>query len=164
MVEHDGSSLKSNSKAKGKGKKKNDKKGKGKAEYLAPKAGIMKQKFQGTCYNCDQPGHRAANCKMPKRVNPRQANMVNDNVDMIDMVSDVNAMISEVNLVGSNNSGWWVDTGATHHVCVNKSMFHSFRAVDNGEKLYMGNSATADIKGEGDVIMKMTSEKELDRG
>ncbi|GKG49593.1 hypothetical protein Tco_0518367, partial [Tanacetum coccineum] len=25
-------------------------------------------------------------------------------------------------------------------------MFHSFRAVDNGQKLYMGNSATADIK------------------
>ncbi|GKB24442.1 retrovirus-related pol polyprotein from transposon TNT 1-94 [Tanacetum coccineum] len=160
MVEHAGSSLKSNSKAKGNGKK-NDKKGKGKAEYLAPKAGIVKQKFQGTCYNYDQPGHRAANCKMPKRVNPRQANMVNDNMDMIAMVSDVIAMISEVNLVGSNNSGWWVDTGATRHVCADKSMFHSFRAVDNGEKLYMGNSATVDIKGEGDVILKMTSEKEL---
>ncbi|GKF63810.1 hypothetical protein Tco_0187258, partial [Tanacetum coccineum] len=105
--------------------------------------------------------HHAAHCKMPKRVNPRQANMVNDNVDMIDMVSDIIAMISEVNLVGSNNNGWWVDTGATHHVCADKSMFHSFRAVDNGEKLYMGNSATTDIKGEGDVILKMTSDKEL---
>ncbi|GJV82426.1 retrovirus-related pol polyprotein from transposon TNT 1-94 [Tanacetum coccineum] len=141
--------------------RKNDKKGKGKSEYLAPKAGIVKQKFQGTCYNCDQPGHRAANCKMPKRVNPRQANMVDENVDMIAMVSDVCAMISEVNLVGTNNSGWWIDTGATRHVCADKSMFHSFRAVDNGQKLYMGNSATADIKGEGDVILKMTSEKEL---
>ncbi|GJX69899.1 hypothetical protein Tco_0307070 [Tanacetum coccineum] len=84
-----------------------------------------------------------------------------NNMDMIAMVSEVITMISEVNLVGSNNSGWWVDTGATHHVCAGKSMFHSFRTVDNGEKLYMGNSATADIKGEGDVILKMTSEKEL---
>ncbi|GKB98748.1 pol polyprotein [Tanacetum coccineum] len=80
--------------------------------------------------------------------------MVNDNMDMISMVSDVIAMIS-------NNNGWWVDTGVTRHVCADKSMFHSFRAVNNGEKLYMGNSATADIKGEGDVILKMTSEKEL---
>ncbi|GJY28100.1 retrovirus-related pol polyprotein from transposon TNT 1-94 [Tanacetum coccineum] len=161
MVEHVGSSSRFNSKGNKKDKRKNDKKGKGKSEYLAPKAGIVKQKFQGTCYNCDQPGHRAANCKMPKRVNPRQANMVDENVDMIAMVSDVCAMISEVNLVGTNNSGWWIDTGATRHVCADKSMFHSFRAVDNGQKLYMGNSATADIKGEGDVILKMTSEKEL---
>ncbi|GJR09447.1 pol polyprotein [Tanacetum coccineum] len=161
MVEHVGSSSKSNSKAKGKGKKKNDKKGKRKAEYLAPKAGIVKRKFQGTCYNCDQPSHHAVNCKMPKRVNPRQANTMNDNMDMIAMVSDVISMISEVNLVGSNNCSWWIDTRATRHVCADKSMFHSFRAVDNGEKLYMGNSETADIKGEGDVILKMTSEKEI---
>nr|GEZ58374.1 retrotransposon protein, putative, Ty1-copia subclass [Tanacetum cinerariifolium] len=87
--------------------------------------------------------------------------MVNNNMDMIAMVSEVIAMISKVNLVGSNSSGWWVDTVVTYHVCAKKSMFHSFKAVDNEEKLHMGNSATADIKGEGDVILKMTSEKEL---
>ncbi|GJW99868.1 retrovirus-related pol polyprotein from transposon TNT 1-94 [Tanacetum coccineum] len=138
LVEHAGSSSRSNPNRKGKDKRKNDKKSKGKSEYLAPKAGIM-----------------------PKRVNPRQANMVNDDVDMIAMVYDVCAMISEVNLVGTNHGGWWIDTGATRHVCDDKSMFHSFRAIDNGQKLYMGNSATADIKGEGDVVLKMTSKKEL---
>ncbi|GKA40273.1 hypothetical protein Tco_0732866, partial [Tanacetum coccineum] len=138
MVEHAESSSKGNSKGKGKGKAKNDKKNKGKADYLAPKAGIM-----------------------PMRMTPRLANMVNDNVDMIAMVFVVVAMISEVNLVGSINSDWWVDIGATRYMCADKSMFQSFRVVDNREKLYMGNSATADIKGEGDVILKMTSEKEL---
>ncbi|GJU43446.1 retrovirus-related pol polyprotein from transposon TNT 1-94 [Tanacetum coccineum] len=71
------------------------------------------------------------------------------------MISEVNLGIVLIKVVG------WIDTGATRHVCADKSMFHSFRAVDNGQKLYMGNSATADIKGEGDVVLKMTSEKEL---
>ena len=124
MVEHVGSSSRSNSKGKVKGKVKNDKKSKAKSEYLAPKAVIVKQKFQGTCFNCDQPGHRAANCKMPKRVNPRQANIMNDNVVMIAMVFDICSMISEVNLVGTNHGDWWIDTGATRHVCADKSMFY----------------------------------------
>ena len=36
-------------------------------------------------------------------------------------VSDIDlaAVISEVNLVGSNPRELWIDTGATHHVCSN---------------------------------------------
>nr|GEU48642.1 hypothetical protein [Tanacetum cinerariifolium] len=68
MIEHVGSYSRSNPKGKGKDKRKNDKKNKGKSKYLAPKAEI---------------------------VNPRQANMMNDDVDMIAMVSDVCAKISE---------------------------------------------------------------------
>ncbi|GJY12414.1 hypothetical protein Tco_0381723 [Tanacetum coccineum] len=49
---------------------------------------------------------------------------------------------------GESTSGEYVD----ENWCLIESMFHSFRAVDNGEKLYMGNSVTADIKGEGDKI------------
>ena len=42
-----------------------------------------------------------------------------------------------------------------------KGSFTSFEAVSNEEKLFMGNSATSEIEGQGKVILKMTSGKEL---
>ena len=77
------------------------------------------------------------------------------------MASDLVAMISEVNFAGSNTKEWWIDTSATRHVCLDKSLFSSFKEVNKGEKLFMGNSITVDIKGEGDVILKWTSGKVL---
>ncbi|RVW50113.1 Retrovirus-related Pol polyprotein from transposon TNT 1-94 [Vitis vinifera] len=77
------------------------------------------------------------------------------------VVSKVTTVVSEVNLVGSNPKEWWIDTGATRHVCSDKKMFSTFEPIENGEKVFMGNSATSEIKGQGKVILKMTSGKEL---
>ena len=40
-------------------------------------------------------------------------------------------------------------------------MFTSFELVDSGEKLFMGNFAMSEIQGQGKVILKMTSGKNL---
>ena len=74
---------------------------------------------------------------------------------------DLTAVISEVNLVGSNPKEWWIDTGATRHVCSDKMMFSTFKPIKTGEKVFMGNSTTSDIKGRGKVVLKMTYGKEL---
>ena len=68
-------------------------------------------------------------------------------------MSDINlvAIISEVNLVGSNPNEWWIDTGATCYVCSDKKMFSTFKPTKTGAKVYMGNSATSEIKGQGKV-------------
>ena len=73
---------------------------------------------------------------------------------------DLTVVISEVNLVGFNPKEWWIDTGATRHVCYDKKMFSTFEPIEIGEKVFMGNSATLDIKGQGKVVLKMTSGKE----
>ncbi|GJX60848.1 hypothetical protein Tco_0292238 [Tanacetum coccineum] len=54
-----------------------------------------------------------------------------------------------------------VDAEATSYVCSNKSLFISVKEVINGEQLFIGNSATADIKVEGNVVLKLTSGNEL---
>lgn len=51
--------------------------------------------------------------------------------------------------------------GATRHVCVDKSLLFTFQHIENGEKMYMWNYNTSEIKGEGKVVLKMTSGKEL---
>ena len=77
---------------------------------------------------------------------PKEANVVDGiTKDVSDI--DLTTVISEVNLVGSNTKEWWIDTGATHHVCSDKKMFLTFEPIKTGEKVFMGNFATSEIKG-----------------
>ncbi|RVW85618.1 Retrovirus-related Pol polyprotein from transposon TNT 1-94 [Vitis vinifera] len=134
---------------------------KGKGSKLGPKGGISKKpKFQGKCFNCGKQGHKSVDCRLPKKNKPKEANVIDDITKNVSNI-DLTVVVSEVNLVGSNPKEWWIDTGATRHVCSDKKMFSTFEPIKNGEKVFMGNSATSEIKGQGKVILKRTSGKEL---
>ena len=134
---------------------------KGKGTKLGPKEGVSKkQKFLGECSNCGKQGHRSSDCRLLKRNKLKEANVIDDiSKDVSDI--DLTAVIFEVNLVGSNPKEWWIDTGATRHLCSNKKMFSTFKPIETREKVFIGNSATSEIKGQGKVVLKMTSGKEL---
>ena len=68
--------------------------------------------------------------------------------------------VFEINLVNNTND-WWVDTGATRHICSDKKLFSTYQYVGYGEQLFMGNSSTSKVEGKGKVILKMTSGKNL---
>ncbi|KAL0417836.1 UNVERIFIED_CONTAM: hypothetical protein Sradi_1197100 [Sesamum radiatum] len=70
---------------------------------------------------------------------------------------NLSAVVFEANLV-DNPREWWIDTGATRHICSDKEMFSTYTPI-NGRKLFMGNSATSNIVGIGNVVLKMTSER-----
>ncbi|XP_073272593.1 uncharacterized protein [Primulina huaijiensis] len=118
-----------------------------------------KKKFKGTCYNCGKPNHMAKDCRKPKKENP-QANVIQERSVPFDFSElDLSAVIFETNLVENPNE-WWVDTGATRHICSNKGMFSTY-TPSTGRKLYMGNSATSEVVGTGNVVLKMTSGLEV---
>ena len=78
------------------------------------------------------------------------------------MVSDLSlnvAMISEIDMA-SEQSGWWLDCGATIHVCNNREMFKTFEAAD-GEEVQMGNGSRASVSGKGTIELNFTSGKKL---
>ena len=70
---------------------------------------------------------------------------------------DLIVVIFEVDLLGSNPKEWWIDNGATRHVCFDKKMFFTCEPIETREKVFMGNSATSKIKGQGKVVLKMIS-------
>ena len=127
-----------------------------------PKQGPTK-KFQGKCYVCNKQGHRAKDCRSHKEQGNPKKKRPQANETKVDDVSDMNlsAVVSKVNFIGSNTKEWWVDTGATHHVCSDKKMFSSYQTIDNGEQLFMGNSSFSKVEGQGKVVLNMTSGKEL---
>ncbi|PHT61769.1 hypothetical protein T459_34373 [Capsicum annuum] len=114
-----------------------------------------KKKFKGKCFNFGKIGHKSTDYQAPKKGKKKdQANLIESNKDYDDLC----AMFTEYNLVG-NPRGWWMDSGATRHVCVNKELFSSFAPSQAEEMIYMANSATAKVEGTGKNCLKMTSGK-----
>ena len=105
---------------------------------------------------CNKQGHHAKDCHSCKEQGNSKKKRPQANVIEVDNVSDMNlsAVVSEVNFIGSNTKEWWVDIGATRHVCSDKKMFSSYQSIDNGEQLFK-------VEGQGKIVLKMTSGKEL---
>ncbi|RVW12910.1 Retrovirus-related Pol polyprotein from transposon TNT 1-94 [Vitis vinifera] len=111
---------------------------KGKGSKLGPKGGISKKpKFQGKCFNCGKQGHKSIDCRLPKKNKPKEANVI-DNITKNVYDIDLTAVVSEVNLVGSNPKEWWIDTGATRHVCSDKKCSPLLNQLRMGKKCSWG--------------------------
>ena len=114
------------------------------------------KKFIGKCFNCGKSGHKAKDCRAKKRQETR-ANVVENISNGVDDIN-LTAMISDSNMAG-NPKEWWIDIGATRHICANRLMFSSYTTVGGDEKLYMGNSSTSKVEGVEKIALNMTSGK-----
>ena len=112
---------------------------------------------------CNKQGHRAKDYHSRKEQGNLKKKRPQANVTEVDDVSDMNlsTVVFKVNFLGSNTKEWWVGTGATRHVCSDKKMFSSYQTIDNGEQLFRGNSSSSKVEGQGKVVLKMASGKEL---
>ncbi|KAK2455989.1 putative mitochondrial protein [Trifolium repens] len=106
------------------------------------------------CFNCWKPGHMAKKCRNPSR--PKPAHLKGQ----VNVAEEAYAaMITEINMIGVSD-GWWIDTGATRHVCFDRAMFKTYTNAEN-KKVQMGNAHTSDVAGIGDIELKFTSGKTL---
>ena len=84
------------------------------------------KKFVGKCFNCGKSGHRAKDFRAKKR-QKTQSNVVENISNGVDDIN-LTAMISKCNMTG-NPKEWWIDTGATRHICASRSIFLSYTTV-----------------------------------
>nr|GFA04881.1 zinc finger, CCHC-type [Tanacetum cinerariifolium] len=54
---------------------------------------------------------------------------------------------------------WWIDSGATTHVCKDRCWFKTYEPVEDGFVLYMGDDHFASVYGKGSVALEFSSEK-----
>nr|GEX78789.1 zinc finger, CCHC-type [Tanacetum cinerariifolium] len=56
---------------------------------------------------------------------------------------------------------WWIDSGATTHVCKDRCWFKTYEPVEDGSVLYMGDDHFAYVHGKGSVSLEFSSGKTI---
>nr|GEY55667.1 zinc finger, CCHC-type [Tanacetum cinerariifolium] len=56
---------------------------------------------------------------------------------------------------------WWIDSGATTHVCKDRCWFKTFEPVEDGSVLYMGDEHFSHVHGKGSVALEFSSGKTI---
>nr|KAJ0225474.1 hypothetical protein LSAT_V11C100003670 [Lactuca sativa] len=113
-----------------------------------------KPKRVGPCHVCREIGHYARECKDHKSVPVAHA------VEKVtDMVASVN--LGQIFMISSLTRaicarGWFVDTGATVHVCGHRESFSTYHPMPQGTVVVCADGHRAEVLGKGDVRLKFT--------
>ncbi|GKF66905.1 zinc finger, CCHC-type containing protein [Tanacetum coccineum] len=71
------------------------------------------------------------------------------------------SLISEAFYVQIDAIAWWIDSGATTHVCKDRCWFKTYELVEDGSVLYMGDDHFTPVHGKGSVVLEFSSRKSI---
>ncbi|KAG7553092.1 Zinc finger CCHC-type [Arabidopsis thaliana x Arabidopsis arenosa] len=134
------------------------------------------KRFKSVCWICNKPGHFKRDCRAAKDKNKTQQKRFGQGSkdqgpsshqgqnSVFDLHSKVYyvSKIAEAFYVQDDEVAWWIDSGATIHVCKDRGWFKTYEPVQDGSVLYMGNESTAPILGRGKVVLEFSSGNTLD--
>lgn len=150
---------------------KNSNKFKGKRKFKGKDDKSSNKKAKLVCWGCNKPGHLKKDCRLrkvnkDKDVGPsgskdpdKQQGQKSDFIQNLKYVQNYVSVISEAFYVQDDDVAWWVDSGATSHVCKDLRWFKDYQPIEDGPVVKMGNVATEPIKGLGSVLLNFTSGK-----
>ncbi|GJQ90100.1 zinc finger, CCHC-type containing protein [Tanacetum coccineum] len=71
------------------------------------------------------------------------------------------SLISEAFYVQVDAIAWWIDSGATTHVCKDRCWFKTYKLVEDGYVTYMGDDHFTHVHGKGTVVLEFSSGKSI---
>ncbi|GKD12209.1 zinc finger, CCHC-type containing protein [Tanacetum coccineum] len=152
MVEHNNSSTY------------NDNKGKHK-NHDSTRADPNK-KAKPTCWKCGKIGHIKRDCKGVNVGNKANGSGIKGSVDgSSNLLKGQNMFnkslqvyyvtyVSEAYFVQDDDVAWWVDSGATVHVCKDRCWFKAYESLNDGSIIHMRYESIALVHGRGCVNLK----------
>ena len=137
---------------------------------------MEKRKFKGkddkysnkkaklVCWNCNKPSHFKKDCHL-RKVNKdgagpsgskdpeKQQGQNSVFMQNFNYIQNYISVISEAFYVHDDDVAWWVDSGATSHICKDLRWFKECQLIKDGSVVKMGNVATEPIKDVGSVLI-----------
>ncbi|KAF3792772.1 Retrovirus-related Pol polyprotein from transposon TNT 1-94 [Nymphaea thermarum] len=101
---------------------------------------------------CGKSGHIKKNCrtKFPSKKGNNSQGNYNRRKPQEDSDREVICVVSECLFADGDLTGWWVDSGATHHIAKTKEgVIHMENLSLKTHKVYMGNNSYCDVMGIG---------------
>ncbi|KAI5437110.1 Methylsterol monooxygenase 2-2 [Lathyrus oleraceus] len=126
------------------------------------------------CWKCGKTGHFKKDCRSGKKHdNANASGSGKGSKDQSESqgqksIRDLNSLIkhsvslnSEAFYVQDDAIAWWIDSGATTHVCKDCFWFKTLVPVEDGSVLYMGDDHFAPVEGKGNVVLEFSSGKTI---
>ena len=89
------------------------------------------------CFNCNAFGHIARNC-------PNKSNSTGDN-------NKPNVLYTSFMAKEANKNDWYVDSGASSHMTMNKNWLEDYEQLDHEQQVTAANNTKLTIKGKGNI-------------
>lgn len=104
-----------------------------------------KDKFKGKCYNCQKPGHRASECRNKKTEEKKEKENEQSN------------FLMHSSIVKDRKNIWCLDSGATSHMCCDKTKFSNIS--ENNTTIMLAADKSVEPPGVGTVVLHTENRK-----
>ncbi|KAJ4769831.1 polyprotein [Rhynchospora pubera] len=101
------------------------------------------------CYSCKRYGHYAYECHDKKEENEKRVEKVGDGV----------VLLASKEAAPNQETVWYLDTGASNHMCGYKHMFTEMQEVVDGHVSF-GDASKVKVEGQGKVLIQLKNGSE----